>query len=112
MAEELLREVARRLALIRAELGLSQDAMAEYLGIGRSRWLNWERAQHFPSPVIMKRLCEFTGLTFDYIFRGVHAGVQPALSVRLAIRERGGDPDAPEYQGVRARRARRAKPVS
>jgi transcriptional regulator with XRE-family HTH domain len=109
MAKELLTEVARRLAIIRLELDLTQDQMAEYLDIGRTRWMNWEGAKNFPSPVITVRLCEHTGVTFDYIFRGLHAGLPQALSVRLAIREQGGDPDAPEFQGVRARRARRAK---
>lgn len=109
MAEEMLNLVAWRLALIREELKLSQDEIAEYLDIGRSRWLNWERARHFPSPIIMKRLCEYTGVTFDYIFRGAHGALPAALSVRLAIREQGGDPDAPEFQGVRAKRGRREK---
>jgi transcriptional regulator with XRE-family HTH domain len=109
MATDLMRDVARRLGIIREELGLSQDEMGEYLDIGRGRWLNWERARHYPSPVIMVRLCEYTGVTFDYIYRGVLAGVRQELSVRLAIREQGGNPDAPEFQGVRAKRARRAK---
>jgi len=109
MAEEMLKEIATRLAIIREELKLSQDGMGEYLHIGRSRWLNWERAIYYPSPVIMKRLCEYTGITFDYIYRGVHAGLPRALSVRLAIREQGDDPDDPEFQDVRSSRARRGK---
>jgi DNA-binding XRE family transcriptional regulator len=108
----MLDEVARRLVAIRAEQGLDQTAMAKWLGVGRTRYVNWEKAENLPSEEYMVLLCDRTDVTLDYIYRGRMDAVPTALAIRLKARELGLDPDAPGFDpepalAAAARAARR-----
>lgn len=59
-----------RLARVRVALGLKQEALAEKLGISRSRIANFEQGTRTPDPRVMSRLSELYGVTTDYIYHG------------------------------------------
>ncbi|MDD6311900.1 MAG: helix-turn-helix transcriptional regulator [Firmicutes bacterium] len=44
-------ETANRLVTLRKEHNLSQEALAEKLGISRQAVSKWERAEHRPIPI-------------------------------------------------------------
>jgi transcriptional regulator with XRE-family HTH domain len=136
MVRDLNKEIGERLRIIRAELQLSQVQMGRYLGIDRGRWWHWENAGkpkpgkaakpkpgkqatkvrepkgkqgNLPALDVMILLAEKTDITLDYIYRGKHEGLKMAMSIRLAAREQGLDPDDPEWTTARGKKALRAK---
>jgi transcriptional regulator with XRE-family HTH domain len=92
-------EIAQRLQAIRLELGLSKRALADKLGISRTRYLHWEtnaKSANFPAEECMIQLCEMLpGLTMDFIYRGVLDAVPHALAIRLTAFMENIDPDTP-----------------
>lgn len=86
--------VARRLAAIRAEMGLDQPEMADWLGVSRSRYNNWAAGRNLPNEEAMVRLAERTQISLDYIYRGKLDAVPMALAIRLQARELDMNPDA------------------
>ena len=92
--------IARRLRAIRAEIGIKPPAMAKRLGVGRTRYINWETlgpSGNMPAEEAMALLCDqVPGLTMDYIYRGILDAVPHALAIRLTAHEEGLDPDPPE----------------
>lgn len=91
--------IARRLEAVRAELGLTQEAMAARVGATRSAWSNWisSSSSEMPSEEAMIRLCQETsgwGLNMDWIYRGVTDNVNAKAAIRLAARAHGLDPDS------------------
>ena len=75
-----------RIALVRHALGLSQEALAAQLAIGRSAVANWEKGTREADVGRMTRLCELYGVTLDYIYRGSLVGLPHELY--RAIEER------------------------
>lgn len=92
-ARALALDIARRLKAIRSDLRLDIPAMAEYVGVTRNRYYNWEHADNLPSELAMIRLCDNTRVTMDYIYRGVADDIPNALASRLSLWEFGEDPD-------------------
>jgi DNA-binding XRE family transcriptional regulator len=92
-------EIAKRLQAVRLELGLSKRALADRLGISRTRYLHWEtsaKSANFPAEESMIELCEMLpGLTMDFIYRGVLDAVPHALAIRLSAFMEDIDPDTP-----------------
>jgi transcriptional regulator with XRE-family HTH domain len=68
-----------------------------------------EQQGNLPALDVMILLAEKTGITLDYIFRGDPSGLPLALTIRLAARAQGLDPDAPEFLSPAGQRALRAK---
>jgi transcriptional regulator with XRE-family HTH domain len=97
MTTDMAKDIARRLRAIRMELGFDQAAMSSWLEIGRTRYVNWEKAENKPSEEAMVLLCDRTGVTLDYIYRGRLDAVQTGLAIRLTAREQGMDPDDPRF---------------
>ena len=93
--------VPNRLRAIREELGLSRTEMAEWLGVGRTRWGNWEggpdKAGNYPDEDVMIELCHRLDLTMDYIYRGKSDLIPLARAINLKAREMGMDPRAVEF---------------
>jgi transcriptional regulator with XRE-family HTH domain len=91
-------DVVRRLKAIRDEKNMTAPEFAEWLGVGRTRYSNWESLGpkgNYPSEEFMAHLCDLIpGLTMDYIYRGVLDAVPTKLGIRLTAREQGQDPDA------------------
>lgn len=58
-------EIATRLAQLRKANGLSQEALAEKLGVSRQAISKWERAESSPDTDNLIALAELYGLTLD-----------------------------------------------
>lgn len=58
---------SKRLRDLRAEKHLSSQVVAEALGITRSAYTNYELAIREPSFAILVKLCDFFGVTADYL---------------------------------------------
>lgn len=77
------RATGRNLRLLRIALGRSVGEMAVALSVSASRLANWESGQHYPDPYVMYVACQETGVTMDWIYRGVRAGVSEKLAAGL-----------------------------
>jgi transcriptional regulator with XRE-family HTH domain len=76
--------VARRLALTREILGLTQKEFAERAGVILSRYHLWETGR---TPISMSSaiaLCTAHDLTLDWLYRGKVRGLPLWLAVELA----------------------------
>jgi DNA-binding transcriptional regulator YiaG len=69
------RQVGQRLALARTALGLTLSKLKTDYGYSESRISNWESGLHYPDPWLLIHLCNDYGLTMDWFYRGVLAGV-------------------------------------
>lgn len=74
---------ANRLVLARIALGKSQAALARGMLISPQRWNNYERGIRPIDIEFAARLCERYGLTMDYLYRGVMAGLPYDLAQRI-----------------------------
>ena len=52
----------------RVNAGLTQEALAEAIGVHRSTIYNWEKGKTSPDSKHLKRLSEITGAPMDIIF--------------------------------------------
>lgn len=59
------KEIARRLAARRKQAGLSQEALADKLGVSRQAVSKWERAESLPDTDNLIALAAIYGLTLD-----------------------------------------------
>jgi DNA-binding XRE family transcriptional regulator len=82
--------VGRRLKLLREEFGLNTQKMADALHVSRARYSHWENGRHLPNDELaVIRICELTGATLDYIYRGKLETLKGPLAIRLRGREEG-----------------------
>lgn len=59
---------AERLKALRKERGLTQDALAQILGISRSAVSCYEASrQNIPDPAILGKLADYFGVSIDYL---------------------------------------------
>lgn len=82
-SEELKRACAERLRLTRMVLDLPQGKFAARAGIAQNTYNQYEAGKRFPDYVSCIRLCETYGITMDWIFRGVGAGLPYDLLLKL-----------------------------
>lgn len=75
--------VGQNLADARRALGLTQAQMARELKIAPNKLNQWEAGVHFPDPWLLRQLCEDHGLTMDWFYRRVLAGVSVSLAADL-----------------------------
>lgn len=68
-------DVAERLRLSRGALKLTQAALCRITGISTAAWNNAETADARIGIDNAILLCQATGLTLDWIYRGVRAGL-------------------------------------
>ena len=52
----------------RVNAGLTQEAVAEKLGVSTSTIKNWEKGKTFPKQPQIERLCEIYSMSYDNIF--------------------------------------------
>lgn len=71
--------IGRRLREIREWKGLTVEEFVEKVAPGTSRtnWTNVENGLQRPNPDHVMTLCEWIGVTFDYVYRGREPGVDP-----------------------------------
>lgn len=78
------RFVGQNLALARTALGATQADWTRDYNLGSpSKISQWEKGTNYPNPWILRRLCEDYGLTMDWFYRGVRAGVSADLAANL-----------------------------
>lgn len=68
------------------------DDYAEFMGVGRNALSNWLNGYHPPTIHAMIRLCDKSGVTLDWIYRGSAEGLAYGKTVRLEARVRGENP--------------------
>jgi transcriptional regulator with XRE-family HTH domain len=76
--------VAARLRAIMQELGLRYDELGDMCGVTRSVISNWVNCYNLPEVREATALCEKTGITLDWLYRGHLGGMDPKLAARLA----------------------------
>lgn len=65
------RQVGQNLRIVREALGLSQQQLADKLGLSdKSQLSHWERGLYYPDPYVVWRLWEDEGVTADWIYLG------------------------------------------
>lgn len=79
-------EIAARLALTRQALGKSQADLCRITGITTQKWNNAETGDNRISIPDAVRLCRATGVTMDWIYRGVRHGL-PAVVLEAVARQ-------------------------
>ena len=67
------KEVGRRIAKKRKELGLKQSEVNEMAGLSDKYLSNIERASSIPSIDVLMKLCDVLGTTPDYLLLGTTA---------------------------------------
>lgn len=65
--------LAENLAILRTIKGLSQEAMAEVIGISRQSYAKWEQGETVPDIDKCARLAKFYGVTLDSLVNGEEA---------------------------------------
>ena len=75
----------QKLQTLRQRAGMSQDVLAERLGVSRQAVSRWERDETMPDPDKIVALADLFGVTTDYLLRqdgGPTTGTQPHRSTR------------------------------
>lgn len=67
--------IARNISLLRKERKLTQDQLAEFLGVTKASVSKWETGQSYPDFPTLPRLATFFGVTVDELI-----GYEPQLS--------------------------------
>jgi transcriptional regulator with XRE-family HTH domain len=78
-----LPNIAYRLSLTRQALGLASGEMAKLLGVVHNRYSQWESGTAAPRIDAAALLCDQFGLTLDWLFRGVQAGLRIELVLQI-----------------------------
>jgi transcriptional regulator with XRE-family HTH domain len=73
-------QVGRRLRAAIDALGISQADVAKTLNTAPSKLGNWLRGDNYPSAWFVKQFCDRYGITTDWIYRGVVAGMDANLA--------------------------------
>lgn len=80
-------EIAARLTLTRQALGKSQAEICRITGITTQKWNNAETGDNRISIPDATRLCRATGVTMDWIYRGVRANLPSIILEAIARQE-------------------------
>ncbi len=82
----------QKLQMLRQRAGMSQDALAERLGVSRQAVSRWERDETMPDSDKIVALADLFGVTTDYLLRqdggGQTVGAQPHKSAGRSGAER------------------------
>lgn len=81
-------QVGRRLRAAIEAVNITQSAVARGLGTTPSKLGNWLRGDNYPSAWFVTQFCERYGVTTDWIYRGVVAGMATGLADTLWKSER------------------------
>ena len=78
-------EIANRLVELRKSHGLSQETLAEQLGVSRQSVSKWERGEASPDLVNLMALAEIYQVSLDDIIYGVHTETTEKKKERVHI---------------------------
>ena len=70
-------ETANRLVQLRKDHGLSQEELAEHLGVSRQAVSKWERAESSPDSDNLIALASLYNVSLDTLIRGTSTPVEP-----------------------------------
>ena len=70
MAEDLQKEVAKRLKRVRKTLKATQKRMAEKFDITQATYNRYEKGEHPPSSFFLYNFCKELNINMDWIFTG------------------------------------------
>jgi len=79
------REVGQRLAVIRAEIGFSQNAFADSLGISPHTYANYERGTRETPSALLRTLLEVHGIDPVWVLAGPEPNAVHAVERRLNL---------------------------
>jgi tetratricopeptide (TPR) repeat protein/transcriptional regulator with XRE-family HTH domain len=74
----------KRLSQRRKAVGLTQEQLAERLGVERSTVVRWERGETQPLPWLRPRMAKALGVSVDHIGELLAVGTEPASAAGLA----------------------------
>ncbi len=86
-------DISARLRAVQAELGKTDEQMAQMAKRGRTTWTNWVNQENMPVEQAMVDLCGAASISMDWLYRGVAASMPSRLVIRLELRLAGIDPD-------------------
>lgn len=70
--------IGRRLAAVRAQVDMSQDAFAEALGISKRSYINYERGEREPPAGLYKAIYDLYGIDYLWLMSGTEPEPQKA----------------------------------
>lgn len=82
-----VQDVAARLKLTREALKLSQARLCKLTGIPTNTWNNAETGDNLLGLPNALRLCQVTGVTLEWIYRGNRFQLPQAIAEEIARRE-------------------------
>lgn len=92
-------EIASRLTSLRKDHGLSQEELAEKLGVSRQAVSKWERAESSPDTDNLIALAQLYGVTLDELIHGNQPDDAPPVQQPCDAAEEAFDPDNPLPNG-------------
>lgn len=63
-----MQQIAKRMKELRKSLGVSQEKLAEWIGISQSAINRYENAQATPSTDFFRKYADFFDVSLDYVF--------------------------------------------
>ena len=94
-------EVAARLRITRLALKLTQRRLCQLTGLSTTAWNNAETGDSRIGVDSAILLCQATGVTLDWIYRGSRVGLPTGISEAIALIER--EPPRPKKPRASAR---------
>lgn len=82
-------DVAERLRITREALKLTQAELCRRTGIAPNTWNNAETGDARIGVDQAMKLCRATGVTLDWIYRGIRLGLPVIILEYLAMQEKG-----------------------
>lgn len=84
--------IGQHVMMVREAEGLRPRDFCRRLGMTPQALWNIETGRAYPSPLMMIKLCAEFGVTMDFLYRGIKAGLPASLAQRLGeIAERSFD---------------------
>ena len=77
--------IAERILTLRKSKGMSQEQLAEAVGVSRQAVSKWESEQASPDPEKIITLSEVFGVTTDYLLKGVEPEKEEAKAEDCSI---------------------------
>ena len=84
--------IADRILMLRKSKGMSQEQLAEAVGVSRQAVSKWESEQASPDPEKIITLSEIFGVTTDYLLKGV----EPEKEAEIEPEEKKSEETKPE----------------
>jgi transcriptional regulator with XRE-family HTH domain len=79
-------EVGERLRSAREALGLSRRDIFDTYEVKQNKLCQWEQGENYPEIFFLIEFCQNTGLTLDWILRGVPNAVSPVWKAHLGLK--------------------------